>query len=171
MYTLIYKLEFSRLLKQITFTLLTLTLFLAACGKDDPQADPIQNETIQGKWKVTHVEGKLFVNVPGIPETEAPLGTFWESKIFFFQSGNQLSVLEDQAEIFDFGPYTLSGNKLTVANYPGVLYVDLSDAATMKLTSQQDDYYRMMAFYTGQSEAELRQMYRVEGDIVFRLAR
>src|SRR5690606_28131752 len=163
--------KFTGIPKQITFALLTLVLFFNACGKDDPQTERLGTDTLHRKWKVTTVEGKLFVNVSGLPETEAPLGAFWEDKIFFFQSEDRLGVLEGQTEIFDFGAYTLSGDKLTVANYPGVLYVDLSDVATMKLTSRQDDYYRMMAFYTGQSEAELRQMYRVDGDIVFRLAR
>lgn len=156
-------------LAKITFAILAFTLLFTACSKDDDAPENLNQEQLHGKWVVTAMSGKLFVKVGNIPETEVPLMSFWGGKIFYFENNNRLSVLENQTEILDFGPYQISGNNLTVANGPGVLKIALLGNSEMTLTNKQDDYYKMMAFYNNQTEDEVRQMYRVEGDIVFHL--
>ena len=158
-------------LVKLTFTIFAFTLLFTACSKDDDdvQNNNIKEEQLHGKWIVNAIDGKLFVKVGNIPETEVPLMSFWGSKIFYFENNNRLSVLENQTEVLDFGPYQINGSNLTVANGPGVLKIALLGNSEMTLTNKQDDYYKMMAFYNNQTEDEVRQMYRVEGDIVFRL--
>ena len=158
-------------LTKLTFALFAFTLLFTACSKDDDdvQNNNIKEEQLYGKWIVNAMDGKLFVKVGNIPETEVPLMSFWGSKIFYFENNNRLSVLENQSEVLDFGPYQINGSNLTVANGPGVLKIALLGNSEMTLTNKQDDYYKMMAFYNNQTEDEVRQMYRVEGDIVFRL--
>ncbi|MVZ60909.1 hypothetical protein [Sphingobacterium humi] len=158
-------------LTKLTFALFAFMLLITACSKDDDdvQNNNIKEEQLHGKWIVNAIDGKLFVKVGNIPETEVPLMSFWGSKIFYFENNNRLSVLENQTEILDFGPYQINGSNLTVANGPGVLKIALLGNSEMTLTNKQDDYYKMMAFYNNQTEDEVRQMYRVEGDIVFRL--
>ena len=158
-------------LTKLTFALFAFTLLFTACSKDDDdvQNNNIKEEQLYGKWIVNAMDGKLFVKVGNIPETEVPLMSFWGGKIFYFENNNRLSVLENQTEILDFGPYQINGSNLTVANGPGVLKIALLGNSEMTLTNKQDDYYKMMAFYNNQTEDEVRQMYRVEGDIVFRL--
>lgn len=158
-------------LTKLTFTIFVFTLLFTACSKDDDdvQNNNIKEEQLHGKWIVNAMDGKLFVKVGNIPETEVPLMSFWGSKIFYFENNNRLSVLENQTEVLDFGPYQINGSNLTVANGPGVLKIALLGNSEMTLTNKQDDYYKMMAFYNNQTEDEVRQMYRVEGDIVFRL--
>lgn len=158
-------------LVKLTFTIFVFTLLFTACSKDDDdvQNNNIKEEQLHGKWIVNAMDGKLFVKVGNIPETEVPLMSFWGSKIFYFENNNRLSVLENQTEVLDFGPYQINGSNLTVANGPGVLKIALLGNSEMTLTNKQDDYYKMMAFYNNQTEDEVRQMYRVEGDIVFRL--
>lgn len=157
-------------LKKLTFALFAFILLFTACSKDDDDTqDNINQEQLHGKWTVTAMSGKIFVKVGNIPETEVPLMSFWGDKIFYFENNNRLSVLENQTEVLDFGPYQVNGDNLTVANGPGVLKVALSGSNDMTLTNKQDDYYRMMAFYNNQTEDEVRQMFRVEGDIVFHL--
>lgn len=140
-----------------------------ACSSKNDEVSGTDPENLHGKWKVTSMEGKLFIKVSGIPETEVPLMTFWSGKLFYFEDQNRLSVWDAQKELFDFGPYTLSGNRLTVANGPGTLQLHLSDNTSLTLTNSQDDYYKMLAFYNGQSVAEVKKMYRTEGNIVFHL--
>lgn len=158
-------------LVKLTFAILAFTLLFAACSKDDDdvQNNNIKEEQLHGKWIVNAMDGKLFVKVGNIPETEVPLMSFWGGKIFYFENNNRLSVLENQTEVLDFGPYQINGDNLTVANGPGVLKVALLGNNEMTLTNKQDDYYKMLAFYNNQTESEVRQMYRVEGDIVFHL--
>ena len=157
-------------LVKLTFTIFAFTLLFTACSKDDDDApENLNQEQLHGKWVVTAMSGKLFVKVGNIPETEVPLMSFWGSKIFYFENNNRLSVLENQTEVLDFGPYQINGSNLTVANGPGVLKIALLGNSEMTLTNKQDDYYKMMAFYNNQTEDEVRQMYRVEGDIVFHL--
>ena len=158
-------------LVKLTFTIFAFTLLFTACSKDDDdvQNNNIKEEQLHGKWIVNAIDGKLFVKVGNIPETEVPLMSSWGGKIFYFENNNRLSVLENQTEILDFGPYQINGSNLTVANGPGVLKIALLGNSEMTLTNKQDDYYKMMAFYNNQTEDEVRQMYRVEGDIVFHL--
>lgn len=154
---------------KITSILFVFTLLFTACSKDDDAPENLNKEQLHGKWVVSAMSGKLFIKVGNIPETEVPLMSFWGGKIFYFEDNNRLSVLENQTEVLDFGPYQINGNNLTVANGPGVLKVALLGNNEMTLTNKQDDYYKMLAFYNNQTESEVRQMYRVEGDIVFHL--
>ncbi|WP_131828217.1 hypothetical protein [Elizabethkingia anophelis] len=159
-------------LKKLTFALIALMLLFTACSKDDDDAQGnINQKQLHGKWVVNAMSGKLFVKVGNIPETELPLMSFWGGKTFYFENNNRLSVLENQTEVLDFGPYQINGDNLTVANGPGVLKVALLGNNEMTLTNKQEDYYKMMTFYNNQTESEVRQMYRVEGDIVFHLKR
>ncbi|WP_312323765.1 hypothetical protein [Soonwooa sp.] len=160
-------------LKLILISMLCLSIaVLVGCGDktDDDLPPTITRESLRGKWIVDNVDGKLYMTVPGTPEVEVPLNTYWKGKTFYFTKDNRLYLYDGDIEVNDMGEYNVNDNKVTVTWYPGVMTVELfNDGKNMKLTNLKNDYYQMLVFYTGQSLEEIKKMYRVETDVTFNL--
>ena len=128
---------------------------------------PIAN--IHGNWKITKVEGKLFVkmNDKG-PEVNAPLG-IWVGKEFNFKDDGNMQIKDAGKSMVD-SPYKFDGNELTAPQFGGQYGMKIVvNGNKMTMTQTPENYYSMMEKEGKMPVEQVKKMFRIPENIVFHL--
>ena len=129
----------------------------------------LSNVNVHGIWKVTSVEGNLYVKVgDNAPEVEAPID-IWVGKTFEFGSNGLMKIGGMEGEVLS-SEYSVSSNEITVPKYGGKYAMKVEvEGNTMRLIQTPDNYYAMLSEESKIPETQVRKQFRVPGNIIMKL--
>lgn len=128
------------------------------------------SDFVVGTWKVTSVEGQVFIkmNPKSDAEMPVPMG-LWVGKDFVFSKDNLLSI-KDAKKTYFSGNYVLSGNKISVPKTAGKFEMIIEkNGNNLKISQSPDTFYNLLTEQSKQSMDQVKKMFRIPKNIVFNL--
>lgn len=125
---------------------------------------------VVGTWKVTSVEGQLFIkmNPKSNAEMPVPLG-LWVGKNFVFSKDNLLTI-KDAGKTYFSGNYVLNDNKISVPKAAGKFEMIIEkNGNNLKISQSPDTFYNLLTEQSRQSMEQVKKMFRIPKNIVFNL--
>ena len=137
---------------------------------ESSKMNEFSKEDLVGIWKVSDVEGKLYVKIAdNQPEVEAPLD-IWLGKRFEFDGKGWLKIGEENGQEFLSSEYTLDRNGLSIPKYGGnrAMLVTIK-GNSMELIQTPENYYSILSEESKIPETQIRKQFRVPGNIIMKL--
>ncbi|MGV4413987.1 hypothetical protein [Chryseobacterium sp. T1] len=158
------------------FKILVMSSFVAfqtvnAQTKTVKQVNPLAT-FIVGTWKVTSVDGQMFIkmNPKSNAEMPVPLG-LWVGKNFVFSKDNQL-VIKDAGKTYFTGAYVLTDNKISVPKTAGNFEMIIEkDGSNLKISQTPNTFYSLLTEQSKQSVEQVKKMFRIPKNIVFNMSK